>query len=133
MDLGVIRSLKAKYRKKYNSKDLRSLEKNEDLPIISILSGMQMLASAQSSVSIKTIVRQKSIVTIFVRQKSVLQIKKQLQLKRMIHSRICRMRLMTYETFNQILYQRMSTHLHELMLTLKLYKFRNFGLNFRTW
>ena len=46
MDLGVIRSLKAKYRKKYNSKDLRSLEKNEDLPIISILSGMQMLASA---------------------------------------------------------------------------------------
>lgn len=78
MDLGVIRSLKAKYRKKYNSKDLRSLEKNEDLSIISILNGMQMLASAWNSVSIKTIVRQKSIVTIFVRQKSVLQIKKQL-------------------------------------------------------
>ena len=78
MDLGVIRSLKAKYRKKYNSKDLRSLEKNEDLSIFSILNGMQMLASAWNSVSIKTIVRQKSIVTIFVRQKSVLQIKKQL-------------------------------------------------------
>ena len=78
MDLGVIRSLKAKYRKKYNSKDLRSLEKNEDLSIISILNGMQMLASAWNSVSIKTIVRQKSIATIFVRQKSVLQIKKQL-------------------------------------------------------
>ena len=78
MDLGVIRSLKAKYSKKYNSKYLRSLEKNEDLSIISILNGMQMLASAWNSVSIKTIVRQKSIVTIFVRQKSVLQIKKQL-------------------------------------------------------
>ena len=78
MDLGVIRSLKAKYRKKYNSKYLRSLEKNEDLSIISILNRMQMLASAWNSVSIKTIVRQKSIVTIFVRQKSVLQIKKQL-------------------------------------------------------
>ena len=78
MDLGVIRSLKAKYSKKYNSKHLRSLEKNEDLSIISILNGMQMLASAWNSVSIKTTVRQKPIVTIFVRQKSVLQIKKQL-------------------------------------------------------
>ena len=56
MDQGVIRSLKAKYRKNMVRKIIRNLEKNKALPTISILNGMQMLVSAWNSVSIETIV-----------------------------------------------------------------------------
>ena len=56
MDQGVIRSLKAKYRKNMVRKIIRNLEKNKALPAISILNGMQMLVSAWNSVSIETIV-----------------------------------------------------------------------------
>ena len=56
MDQGVIRSLKAKYRKNMVRKIIRNLEKNKALSAISILNGMQMLVSAWNSVSIETIV-----------------------------------------------------------------------------
>ena len=56
MNQGVIRSLKAKYRKNMVQKIIRNLEKNKALPAVSILNGMQMLVSALNSVSIETIV-----------------------------------------------------------------------------
>ena len=55
MDQGVIRSLKAKYRKNMVRKIITNLEKNKALPAISILNGMQMLVSAWNSVSTETI------------------------------------------------------------------------------
>ena len=55
MDQGVIRSLKAKYRKNMVRQIIRNLEKNKALPAISILNGMQMLVSGWNSVSIETI------------------------------------------------------------------------------
>ena len=56
MDQGVIRSLKAKYRKKVVRKVIGSLEKNKTLPKISILQGMQMLVSAWDALTPETIV-----------------------------------------------------------------------------
>ena len=56
MDQGIIRSLKAKYRKNIVRKIIRNLQKNKALPAISILNGMQMLVSAWNSISIETIV-----------------------------------------------------------------------------
>ena len=56
MDQGVIRSLKAKYRKNMVRKIIRNLEKNKALPEILILNGKQMLVSAWNSVFIETIV-----------------------------------------------------------------------------
>ena len=55
MDQGLIRSLKAKYRKNMVRKIIRNLEKNKALPAISILNEMQMMVSAWISVSIETI------------------------------------------------------------------------------
>ena len=56
IDQGVIRSLKAKYRKNMFPKIIRNLGKNKALPAVSILNGMQMLISAWDTVSIETIV-----------------------------------------------------------------------------
>ena len=56
MDEGVIRSLKAKYRNNMVEKIIRSLEKNNDLPKVSILKAMQMLVSTWNAVSTETIV-----------------------------------------------------------------------------
>ena len=53
---GVIRSLKAKYRKNMVRKIIRNLEKNKALLAISILNGIQILVSTWNSVSIETIV-----------------------------------------------------------------------------
>ena len=55
-DQGVIRPLKAKYRKKVVRKVIGSLEKNKTLPKISILQGMQMLVSAWDALTPETIV-----------------------------------------------------------------------------
>ena len=46
MDQGVIRSLKAKCRKKMAQKIIRSLEKKNALPEVLILKAMQMLVSS---------------------------------------------------------------------------------------
>ena len=54
MDQGVIRSLKAKYRKNMVQRIIRSLEKNIALPVVSILKAMQMLASAWNTVTTET-------------------------------------------------------------------------------
>ena len=54
MEQGVIRSLKAKYRKNTVQKIIRSLEKNNAVPEVSILKAMQMLA--WNTVSTETIV-----------------------------------------------------------------------------
>ena len=113
MNQGVIRSLKAKYCKNMAQKIIKSLEKNNALPENSILKPMQMLVSARNAVSMET------IVSFFVKLESSLQINKQLLLAKMNHSMIRRMRLMLYEIFNQICYQKISTQLHYFMLTLK--------------
>ena len=113
MNQGVIRSLKAKYCKNMAQKIIKSLEKNNALPENSILKPMQMLVSARNAVSMET------IVSFFVKLESSLQINKHLLLAKMNHSMIRRMRLMLYEIFNQIWYQKISTQLHYFMLTLK--------------
>ena len=46
MDQDILRSLKAKYHKDIVQKIIRSLEKNNALPEVSILKAMQMLVSA---------------------------------------------------------------------------------------
>ena len=51
---GVIRSLKAKYHTNVVQKIIRSLEKNNVLPEVSILKAMQMLVSAWNAVSTET-------------------------------------------------------------------------------
>ena len=56
MDQGVIRSLKAKYRKNVVRKFIRSLDKNLGIPKISILNAMQMLVSSWNSVTTEAIV-----------------------------------------------------------------------------
>ena len=56
MDQGVIRSLKAIYRRNIVRKYIRSLDRTKTLPKISLLSGMQMLCSAWDSVDSSTIV-----------------------------------------------------------------------------
>ena len=106
MNQGVIRSLKAKYRKKMGQKIIRSLEKNNLLPEVLILKPLQMLVSSWNPVSTET------IVNCFRKAEISLQIKKQQLPSKMIHTRICRMRLMLYEIFKQILQQKMSTQLH---------------------
>ena len=106
MNHGVIRSLKAKYRKKTAQKIIRSLEKNNLLPEVLILKPLQMLASSWNPVSTET------IVNCFRKAEISLQIKKQQLPSKMIHTRICRMRLVLYEIFKQILQQKMSTQLH---------------------
>ena len=54
MDQGVIRSLKAKYRKNIVQRIIRSLEKNIALSVVSILKAMQMLASAWNTATTET-------------------------------------------------------------------------------
>ena len=56
MDQGVIRSLKAKYRKNVVRKIIQSVEKKKTLPKILLLQGMQMIVSAWDELSTKTIV-----------------------------------------------------------------------------
>ena len=56
MDQGVIRSLKAKYRKNVVRKIIQSVEKKKTLPKILLLQGMQMLVSAWDALSTQTIV-----------------------------------------------------------------------------
>ena len=56
MDLGVIRSIKAKYGTNVVRKIIRSLEKNKTLPKILLLHGMQMLVSAWNALTTETIV-----------------------------------------------------------------------------
>ena len=56
MDQGVIRSLKAKYRKNVVRKIIQSVEKKKTLSEISLLPGMQMLVSAWDALSTQTIV-----------------------------------------------------------------------------
>ena len=56
MDQGVTRSLKAKYHKNVVRKIIQSVEKKKSLPKISLLRGMQMLASAWYALSMQTIV-----------------------------------------------------------------------------
>ena len=56
MNQGVIRSLKAKYRKNMVRKIIRSSKKNNALPEVSILKARQILVSAWNAVSTETIV-----------------------------------------------------------------------------
>ena len=56
MDQGVIRSLKAIYRGNIVRKYAGSLDRTKTLPIISLLSGMQMLCSTWDSIDASTIV-----------------------------------------------------------------------------
>ena len=56
MDQGVIRPLKAKYRKNVVRKIIQSVEKKKTLPKISFLQGMQMLVSAWDALPTQTIV-----------------------------------------------------------------------------
>lgn len=55
MNQGVIKSLKARYRKNIVQQFIRSLKKNKALPAISNFNVMQMQASALYSVFIETI------------------------------------------------------------------------------
>lgn len=55
MNQGVIKSLKARYRKNIVQQFIRSLKKNKTLPAISNFNVMQMQASALYSVFIETI------------------------------------------------------------------------------
>ena len=55
MDQGVIRSLKAKYRKNVVRKIIQSVDKKKIPPKISFLQGMQMLVSAWDPLSTQTI------------------------------------------------------------------------------
>ena len=55
MDQGVLRSLKAKYRKNVARKIIQRVEKKKALPKISLLQGMQMLVSAWDVLSTQTI------------------------------------------------------------------------------
>ena len=52
MDQGVIRSLKAKYRKNMVQKIIRSLEKNNALSEVLISNAIQILVSAWNAVSL---------------------------------------------------------------------------------
>ena len=56
MDQGVIRSLKAKYRKNIVRKIIQSVEKKKTLPKISLLQVMQILVSAWDALLTQTIV-----------------------------------------------------------------------------
>ena len=55
MDQGVIRLMKAKYCKNMVQKFIKSLQKNNALPEVSILKAMQMLVSAWNAVFTETI------------------------------------------------------------------------------
>ena len=56
MDQGVIRCLKAHYRKRLVKLILRSLDSNKPLPKVSLLTALQLLVSAWNKVSQITIV-----------------------------------------------------------------------------
>ena len=56
MDQGVIRCLKAHYRKQLVKLILRSLDSNKPLPKVSLLTALQLLASARNEVSQTAIV-----------------------------------------------------------------------------
>ena len=56
MDQGVIRSLRAKYRKNVVRKTIQSVEKKKTLPKILLLQEMQMLVSAWDALSTQTVV-----------------------------------------------------------------------------
>ena len=56
MDQGVIRSLKAHYRKKVVRLCIKAVESNKPLPKISILQAMKHLVSSRNAVSKETIV-----------------------------------------------------------------------------
>ena len=56
MDQGIIRCLKAHYRKRLVKLILRSLDSNKPLPKVSLLTALQLLASAWNEVSQATIV-----------------------------------------------------------------------------
>ena len=56
MDQGVIRRLKAHYRKRLVKLILRSLDSNKTLPKVSLLTALQLLVSAWNEVSQTTIV-----------------------------------------------------------------------------
>ena len=97
VDQGIVKSLKAKYRKNTVEKTIRSLGKSNAMPEVLILKAMQMLVSAWNAVSTKTIVncfRKSGIST--ANQEATIA-------KKDYHSN---------EIFNQILYQKMSTQLH---------------------
>ena len=55
MGQGVIRILKANYRKNMVKTTMRSLEKNNSLPEMSMLKAMQMLVSVWNEVSTEAI------------------------------------------------------------------------------
>ena len=61
MDQGVIRSLKAKYRKNVVRKIIQNVEKKKTLPKISLLQGMQMLVSAWDALSTQMVVNYESL------------------------------------------------------------------------
>ena len=56
MDQGVIRCLKAYYRKRLVGLILRNLDRNKSLPKVTLLTALQMLVSAWNEVSETTIV-----------------------------------------------------------------------------
>ena len=56
MDQGIIRCLKAHYRKRSVKLILRSLDSNKPLPKVSLLTALQLLVSAWNEVSQTTIV-----------------------------------------------------------------------------
>ena len=56
IDQGVIRSLKAQYRRNVVRKITQSVEKKKTLPKLSLLLGMQMLVAALDAVTTKTLV-----------------------------------------------------------------------------
>ena len=56
IDQGVIRSLKAQYRRNVVRKITQSVEKKKTLPKLSLLLGMQMLVAALDAVTTETLV-----------------------------------------------------------------------------
>ena len=107
MDQGVIRSLKAKYRTNVVRKIIRSLEKNKTLPKISLLHGMQMLVSRMECVTTETIVNCFRKDGISAENQDAAIAEEDDPFKDLQY----RMKLMLYELFNRILFQRISMQL----------------------
>ena len=101
---GVMRALKTKYRTNVVRKIIRSLEKNNTLPKISLLHGMQMLVSTWNALTTETIVN-------YFRKAGISAENQDAAKKKMILLRTYRMELMLYDLFNWILFQRVSTQL----------------------
>ena len=106
--------IESKVLQEYGSKDHQKLREKQCPARKLNLKPMQMLVSARNAVSMET------IVSFFVKLESLLQMNKQLLMAKMNYWMISRMRLILYEIFSQIWYQKISTKLHYFMLTLKL-------------